>query len=471
MVAVLRGPLEWSMTRDEEGHREYKLVNLVNCSSKFDGPSVAINCPGLPLPGSAWIIGNDVDFWVWCRWGATVTPVITKEPNYWFTVEQTFSNKPADIKRQRCNDTPIEDPILEPNKISGSFTKYTEEAFIDRFGKPITNSAFEQIRGPQIEFDRNHPTIKIEQNVINLGIELWGPMVDTVNDSRMWGLPRRTIKLSNVSWERKFYAQCYKYYTRTFEFDIKTETFDRDLLDEGTKVLSGRWSANNSRVWELLDVLENGIPVPPNPRNPLHFDKFKDPKNNPCRCILNGFGLHANVLVPLKNVDLYISIANTNVNNLTSDGTKWIPLVGTTYDYVVDQIEGFGNVAPPVGGFNIPLGGAALGIERYLFDEGEFRVWVPGEVVLFIPHPAINDLYINITSTIPEVNVFPGEDETVWIFVASGTLQYKGEYNSGTTYSKGDIIKHQFDPTGTGSIHVEKYPESNFLLLGVPLVL
>jgi len=105
----------------------------------------------------------------------------------------------------------------------------------------IKSSSHEQIRGRQVEFDNNKPSVTIRQNVAALGLSTFSQMVDTVNSVPMWGLGTRRIKLSNAPWERKYYGRCHVYYTRTFEFDIDYKTFDRDAVDEGTKVLHGHW--------------------------------------------------------------------------------------------------------------------------------------------------------------------------------------------------------------------------------------
>jgi hypothetical protein len=57
----------------------------------------------------------------------------------------------------------------------------------------------------------------------------------------MWGLSKRCVKLSNLTWERKMYGTCTFYYTRSFEFDIRFESFDPELVDSGFKCLRGKW--------------------------------------------------------------------------------------------------------------------------------------------------------------------------------------------------------------------------------------
>lgn len=290
---IIDGQRTWSMTRDDEGHRDYKIAHLVRCDYT-DGPANVINTAGLPLPGSVWNFDADYDPWAFCRPTATVSIHMEREgdpANYW-KVEQTFSTRPL----KKCQDTPFEDPLLEPIKISGTFSKYQEEATHDRYGMPVVTSSFEQIRGPSVEFDRNRPTVRMEMNVAGLNLGLLASMVDNVNDAPLWGLLRRCVKLSNVSWEQKYYGQCYLYYTLSMDFDINFETFDRELLDEGYKVLNGEWDGDN---WVLKNIVDkNGNDLgPPDFMNPAHYDLAVDKKGNPMKILLNGEGLPATSIV------------------------------------------------------------------------------------------------------------------------------------------------------------------------------
>ncbi len=295
-MAEVVGTLTWEGSRDSDGYREYKLTSLVR-GDLGCGPAEALQASGLPEPGDYWIFDTDQDIWASCKENAEVKIHSEKEgdPNKYWRVTQTFSSK-GDEKR--CKDEQIDDPLLKPQEVSGSFAKYQEEAVIDRFGVPILNSCFEQFHGPQIEFDKNRPTIKISQNVPLLELALLAQMQDTVNDSTLWGLPARTIKLSSISWEKKFYGKCYIYYTRNFEFDVRYEGWDKELLDEGTKVLNGHWDKTTGG-WVLNKI--GGIfgsgGVTPNPLNPQHFIKFVDRDGNPASVILNGHGLPSAVRI------------------------------------------------------------------------------------------------------------------------------------------------------------------------------
>lgn len=278
----------WEGERDDQGYRTWPVTFLVE-SALGDGPAAVMTTPGLPLVGSLYIIGTDFDLWAWCTPYMKIKAMSgTKEGSkvrVW-SVDMKFTTKPLD--RDRSTSPGREDPTQEPDKVSGSFVKYTEEALKDRFGMPILTSSFEQIRGPQNEWDANRPKVKVEQQVPELQADLWGPMIDCVNDASLWGFAARCWKLSDISWEKKFHGNFDYYYVRTFEFDGRADTFDRDLLDEGTKALHGEWSATTGAyVITAFDVF--GL-IMPDYLNPQHYIRFKDKNGENARCILNGFG-------------------------------------------------------------------------------------------------------------------------------------------------------------------------------------
>lgn len=281
-VTVRGGPYTKQLSRDKEGHRSYQVSHLVQTTSGLDGPQVVMNTPGLPAIGSIWNFDNDLDAWAFCL--PTMMVKIHKErkgdPPNWWKVEQTFSTRP----QQRCQDESIEDPLLEPDRISGGFVKYTEEAIEDRNGERIQSSSFETLRGPQVEFDANRPTVRIGQNVASLELDVFAEMVDTVNDDTLWGLAARKVKLSNVTWQKNLYGLCNFYYTRDFEFDINFKTFDKEADDSGFKALNGKYVGDE---WVLIDITPGNAPVNTNPQ---HFSQYKDRNDENTRVILNGFG-------------------------------------------------------------------------------------------------------------------------------------------------------------------------------------
>lgn len=261
------GAASWEMSRDEEGQREYKVTYKVVADSVSDGPFSVLNLSGLPVIGQAFSLGNDSDPWAFCTPYTRIKPVINRRQGedykYW-TVEKKFSTIPI----TRCQDVTIDNPLAEPQKISGSFTEGERVTTIDKDGNAILNLAFEPV---EVEDDISLPNVRIEQNVLSLGLDIFTPMMNTLNSVPMWGLVERTVKLSGASWERKYYGVCTAYYTRVFEFDINTNTFDRDDVPQrGKKVLKGAW--DDSGNW----VLEAGADID----DPRHYIRGVDRNGN-----------------------------------------------------------------------------------------------------------------------------------------------------------------------------------------------
>lgn len=232
------GRLDWSLDRDQEGHRTYKLLSLVKTNDYSDGPTSVMLASGLPTIGSYWAFGNDSDPYAICwptmsvqRW----QPRPGEVGKHW-TVEQTFSTRPL----KRCQDNSIEDPLAEPPKISGGFARYMKRVEKDRFDKAILSSSLEQIIG--VEKPDARPTVVIEQNLPYLDLAMFSEMVNGVNDSPMWGVAARCVMLTNVTWSRNVFGTCGFYFTRRLEFEINFDTHDlTEVLDKGYKCLRGSW--------------------------------------------------------------------------------------------------------------------------------------------------------------------------------------------------------------------------------------
>ena len=284
MAANVWGRLDWSSSATREGHREHRLVWLVG-SLISDGPFDIYFATGLPVPGSPWVYGNTNDPWAFCAPDWKIAPFEHQgEPNYLWTVEQTFTT----IPRRRCQDDSVEDPLLEPDDISGTFIKYQMEVTRDRFGDPIKSSSHEMIRGKLVERDFNRPTVRIKKNLASLPLSTFAPMIDHVNDATLWGLPARCVKLSNVTWQRSLYAVCNYFYTVTYDFDISYDTFDVEIQDEGSKCLIGYSPGSDQFPLDPdgTDAETGGL----NKDNPKNFENFLDIHGNPARCLLDAEG-------------------------------------------------------------------------------------------------------------------------------------------------------------------------------------
>jgi hypothetical protein len=239
--------------------------------------------------GTLWNFDNDLDIWAFAYPDMVVKLHQHKSgPHKVWAARQKYSTRPLN----RCQEEQIEDPLLIPDRVSGSFVKYQEAATQDRFGNASLSSSHEPIKGSIVEFDANRPTVKIEQNVASLGLEVFSEMVDTVNDAELWDLSARKIKLSNVTWVKKWNGTCDAYYTREFDFDINFQGFDRVAQDEGNKCLNGEWDeTQDPKVW-VTQAMNGGTATEndPDPDDPTHFIRFTDAKGNLARTLLDGDG-------------------------------------------------------------------------------------------------------------------------------------------------------------------------------------
>jgi hypothetical protein len=297
-VRLEGGPWTWGGGRDDDGYREYTVTHLVE-SDVTDGPPEVLACPGLPAIGSFWNFTGSADGGVWC-WPWAKAEYHQKkdgDPHCWWTVEQKFSNKtPTGRQLKTCLDEQFDNPLLEPQKVSGSFLSKQKEAYYDKDGNRIQSTSFEPLRGEAVTFDETKATVKIDQNVAVLGLATIASMMNCVNSAPLWGMAARCVKLSRFSWERKIWGTCAFYYTRSFEFDIDAGSyqwvnsvatfvagFDRYVLDEGTKALAGKWlKTASSYVFEV-----NGATLP-DYTDPNSYARYTDKKQELSRVLLDS---------------------------------------------------------------------------------------------------------------------------------------------------------------------------------------
>ena len=233
-VSSVRGPYNVSLDIDDQGFRTYMASYKVETDDYDDGPETVGQSSLIPQIGDAWTFGNDNDTWVWCTPYLKLEPLGRKDEKtkHW-KAEVKFTNKPNNRNPGQSNGN----PLLEPQKIKGTFTNGTTKTWTDRTGAFVQTTSFEPI---QTEIDQALASVVITQNVSSLGLSTFSPMVNTVNSTTLWGMPARTIKLSNAPWERKYYISGSKYYQRTFEFEVNPNTFDRaDIPNKGKNMING----------------------------------------------------------------------------------------------------------------------------------------------------------------------------------------------------------------------------------------
>jgi hypothetical protein len=233
-------------------------------------------------------------------------------------------------------------------------------------------------------------------------------MVDTLNDAELWGFPARCVKLSEASFEERWHGACEKYFTWNFTFDLRRETFDRYIADEGTKALNGHWDTSTGN-WTLDDI--NG--AAPDRFNPSHFEKVQDKKGNYMRVVLDGAG---------QPVD---SKSGGEVNFISNSSPMQVQTTDA-HGLATDDIVAIRNVK---GNTNA---------------NGIWKATV-------------------LTSTTFDLHYLP--EDLFWAQIVYGYTDSTGNGDYDASLNPTWVNLSSGKP---GRIRVAKYQESNFLLLGLP---
>jgi len=289
MTTRFHGRIDWSGGRDDDGYTEYVVKHMVE-AGVADGPAQILATAGLPRIGSFWNFGNDTDARVWCWPYARAEYIGRKdnEPHCWWSVEQKFSNKQETGGRLKtCLDDTFENPLLEPQKVSGSFVENQRDARYDKDGIRIQYSTGEPILGSDaIKTDYTRATVKIEQNVAVLGLSTVAAMMNRVNASALWGMAACYVKLSRFSWERKIWGTCAWYYTRSFEFDIDPDGFDKTVDNESQLALAGKWVDQGAGLfYEVKEAASGVLPAVSDPKN---YSRYTDKSHELSRALIDG---------------------------------------------------------------------------------------------------------------------------------------------------------------------------------------
>lgn len=478
MALAIVGEHRWGGERDEQGYRTYTITFKLRSDTGRDGPANVLQTPGLPLPGAMWLFYDDVDVWVWCRPNARIKAA-SKEGHkviVW-EIEFTFSNKP--LENNKCEDQQVDDPLLEPQRISGDFERFTEEAVKDRFGKPVKTSSHEQIRGPQNEWDASRAVIHVEQNVPVLQLGLLILFNDCVNDAPLWGFPARWIKLTVDPWEEVYYGQCYKYYKRAFSFQVKHGGWDRDIRDSGSKVLHGHWGADTGSgcTISITTTVGTGCTI----------DIVTAGDGSIINALVNsgGSGYPQDALITL-DVDAGSGVGGVVEAVTDSSGvvTRILhPIVNAGSDYqdgnaatVFGGDEGsITSATVAAGGTGYPASGKFnLAIISGIGVGGVVSVEANGSGVVTMINKIANR-GLNYATATATTNPISGwllddiNDEPPNPNIPAHFDRFKDRQGENTTVILDGGGCPALKPEDAGKVHVEKYASANFLLLGIPV--
>lgn len=457
MAGRIIGRRLWGMKRDSEGHRNYFITFMVEVDSKNEGPAVAFQAEGLPVPGATWAFSSDVDDWAWCQLECDVAMEKADPDCVHFFLTYQFSTRPLRFDKghnlagvpgfgdSSGGDLGPTDPLIEFPKISGNFVKFTEEGTEDRFGRPIRTSSHEQIRGAQNEWEDQRPTIRIEWNTpLFEDVALVYAMRNHVNPFPLWGFNRRCIKLVPQTWERKFHGVVSQYFTIVVDFEINEKTWDRDMLDEGTKALQGDWdrTEGSATYHQYVPAVDPDTGDDLDPNNPLNFVRFKDWNDENTKVVLNGAGLPFDPEAAGGYKD----------TGFASPGGRLVPTANTA------------GLSPPTLTVELLPGGSLSSGVTHAYVVTAHNA--TGETL-----PS-NEASVSVTNTNRTVRLAWTQVEGATFYRiyrrrfgielldpdAADQDEYRGIATAGSTSTP-------------GKIHVEKHPEADFYLLNIPTIL
>ncbi len=215
------------------GARTYVRAWEVHCDAPTDGVVAALAHPDLPrtsdfyLAGAEWdeqsfvqslsvellsYNGDSVDYLVTANYGPFDAPSYGTEPLEW------------------------------PIRIRASFQQYEKVIWVDQDGKAVRNSAGDPFGDPVV-VDDSRPMLVVTRNesVNAFNLTLAAQQKDKVNAAVWNGFPARTVKCSDIQTgdEQKDPATSLYYYSVSYVFDIKWETWTREILDQGFAYLDG----------------------------------------------------------------------------------------------------------------------------------------------------------------------------------------------------------------------------------------
>lgn len=423
MATTFLGPFWWRSTRGRDGFVDYKIKFRVRSNDPNDGPAVVRATSGLPVPGQHWEWMGDIDLKAVCTYEDDIVPQLDEQQgNLLYVVECNYTSRPLPNCQE---DYVLEDPLLAPPQISVSYSRTKVEATVDNNGFPLLNSAFEPLRGPPVEFDENILVVRVRQNIPDFDFELHNRLLDNVNEDDMWGFATGTVKLSEISADRKFKADCEAYWERELRFEVKGTYWYRDVPDYGSKAIRGRWVTNRTTGVQTYQIdTVNGEVA--DYRDPKNFRQFKGPTGENEHVYLNGKGMPAGVIVSVAGT-LMSAIDNNTDSPLTSPDS-WVPLT---------------NGVDPVTYTN------DLRIKR-------------GALVT----TSDGGIFLAVEAEPPLPPLVDGNVTEGWVEIT--LVRNENEYSSATTYQKGDYVTGFADETTSETIRVDVYRYSDLFELDLP---
>jgi hypothetical protein len=237
----------------ESAHRTYSSTFRLFTDSVNDGASTVMIYSGLPQLGDPYLWGNSWDY------GARMNslPVVRLEREDQQARKIWIATCTYTTIGRQLEEQPPDNPLDHPWKVSGDADEWTEEAEKDINGSPLMNSAFQQLRGKQVERFRSRRKLTLSKNfpIVN---QLWIDHFEgSINRSsvRILGMnyPPNHLYMRRITFTREWYAYGTPYFPHTFQIDVHKDGFLRKIVDKGTMQL--RDGGNPFNPGDMVPIL------------------------------------------------------------------------------------------------------------------------------------------------------------------------------------------------------------------------
>lgn len=223
---------------NEKYEREYVRTLHVECDTKDDGPETILNSGEIPVIGNGYAFGNDTDANAWLRSIQLRRKSTDGETAWYWVVELKYSS----ARSEDGSDQAEENPLARPVRISGTTARYS---VFTRKGRNTANNNelefFKNSAGDLLEPIEVQVTLPVTVFVRNEGSNptaIKRQYENTVNESAIWGAEERTLKITEIVWQKVVEGD-YTYYEVTYSIEYNPEGYDYEPADAGFNELDG----------------------------------------------------------------------------------------------------------------------------------------------------------------------------------------------------------------------------------------
>lgn len=231
--------------------REYSIVYKVGTDDRADGPSTVRIAFGIPSIGDVYAPGNDID---------NAAVVISKEveqgdsPWEWL-VTVKYSTDIGDKQLQNLEQQ-IDNPLLIPPEVTFGFQErriLIPGSFNNPIGPP-SSGGWEagifapngELFDPQPEADYADPVLSVKKNVQTIDYATLMKLANCVNSDLFQGAEPRQLRIKPPTANRKFHKSIGYYWELAYSLVYRWETWDVQVLNQGTFYWTGGKPTN---VW------------------------------------------------------------------------------------------------------------------------------------------------------------------------------------------------------------------------------